>query len=181
MRKSCLVSAAIAALFVVVLSATPVAATQGYCGLTWGSRDKVAEHHSNGPIAALRAGHHPCFDRFVVEVAGPAPGWRVGYRSAVLTEGEGKPMTLRGQADLQVTVLAPAYADGGDATVDAIGDVGLDTRGFPTIKEVEGGGSFEGQTTFGLGVRARLPFRTFVLPGPGDHSRIVVDIAHRWS
>ncbi len=41
-------------------------------------------------------------------------------------------------------------------------------------------GSFEGQTTLGLGVRARLPFRAFVLAGPGDGSRLVVDVAHRW-
>jgi hypothetical protein len=41
-------------------------------------------------------------------------------------------------------------------------------------------GSFEGQTTLGLGVRARLPFRAFVLPGPGSGSRLVVDVAHRW-
>jgi hypothetical protein len=32
----------------------------------------------------------------------------------------------------------------------------------------------------GLGVRARLPFRAFVLAGPADGSRLVVDVAHRW-
>lgn len=30
------------------------------------------------------------------------------------------------------------------------------------------------------GVRARLPFRVFVLDGPGSGSRLVVDVAHRW-
>nr|WP_280956330.1 hypothetical protein [Cellulomonas flavigena] len=33
---------------------------------------------------------------------------------------------------------------------------------------------------FGLGVRARLPFRAFVLAGPGSGSRLVVDVAHQW-
>jgi hypothetical protein len=42
------------------------------------------------------------------------------------------------------------------------------------------GGSFEGQTLFGVGARARLPFRVFTLAGPGGHSRIVLDVAHRW-
>ena len=42
-------------------------------------------------------------------------------------------------------------------------------------------GSFEGQTTIGLGVRARLPFRVFVLAGPGSGSRLVVDVAHAGS
>ena len=41
-------------------------------------------------------------------------------------------------------------------------------------------GSFEGYTSIGLGVRARLPFRVFMLDGPGTSSRLVVDVAHRW-
>lgn len=41
-------------------------------------------------------------------------------------------------------------------------------------------GTFEGYTSLGLGVRARLPFRVFALDGPGDGSRLVVDVAHRW-
>jgi hypothetical protein len=42
------------------------------------------------------------------------------------------------------------------------------------------GGQLRGQTTLGVGVRARLPFRVTVLPGPGRHSRVVVDVAHTW-
>jgi len=41
-------------------------------------------------------------------------------------------------------------------------------------------GSFEATTTVGLGVRARLPFRVFVLAGPATGSRLVIDVAHRW-
>ena len=48
------------------------------------------------------------------------------------------------------------------------------------IRQVAWAGSFEGQTTIGLGVRARLPMRAFVLNGPGDGLRVVVDVAHRW-
>jgi hypothetical protein len=55
------------------------------------------------------------------------------------------------------------------------------TAGYRTLRDVVFGGSFEGHTTFAVGVRARLPFRVFVLTGPGSHSRIVLDIAHRWS
>jgi hypothetical protein len=32
----------------------------------------------------------------------------------------------------------------------------------------------------GLGVRARLPFRVFKLDGPGEGSRLVIDVAHQW-
>ena len=41
-------------------------------------------------------------------------------------------------------------------------------------------GSYEGRTTFGVGVRARLPMRVFTLDGPGTGSRLVIDVAHRW-
>ncbi|BAS14136.1 conserved hypothetical protein [Arthrobacter sp. Hiyo8] len=41
-------------------------------------------------------------------------------------------------------------------------------------------GSFEGYTSLGLGVRARLPFRVFTLAGPGTGSRLVIDVAHMW-
>ena len=52
--------------------------------------------------------------------------------------------------------------------------------GFRTFRQVSWAGSFEGLTSVGLGVRARLPFRVFVLSGPGSGSRIVVDVAHTW-
>jgi hypothetical protein len=52
--------------------------------------------------------------------------------------------------------------------------------GFRTFRQVAFLGTFEGYTTIGLGVRARLPFRVFVLPGPGSGSRVVIDVAHRW-
>ena len=41
-------------------------------------------------------------------------------------------------------------------------------------------GTFEAVTQIGLGVRARLPFRVFTLDGPGNGSRLVIDVAHRW-
>lgn len=56
----------------------------------------------------------------------------------------------------------------------------VDVDGYRTFRQVAYAGSFEGQTTLGLGVRARLPFRVFLLDGPGDGSRMVVDVAHRW-
>ncbi len=56
----------------------------------------------------------------------------------------------------------------------------VDTSGYRTFRQVGWGGSFEGYTTLGLGVRARLPFRVAVLPGPGTGSRLVIDVAHRW-
>src|SRR5262249_2306037 len=56
----------------------------------------------------------------------------------------------------------------------------VNVTGWRTFRQVADGGSFEGYTTIGLGVRARLPFRVFTLPGPGAHSRLVIDVAHHW-
>ena len=56
----------------------------------------------------------------------------------------------------------------------------VNVAGYTTFRQVAWAGSFEGQTSIGLGVRARLPFRVFTLAGPGGGSRIVVDVAHRW-
>jgi hypothetical protein len=51
----------------------------------------------------------------------------------------------------------------------------VDVTGFQTFRQVAWAGSFEGTTSVGLGVRARLPFRVITLA-----DRIVVDVAHFW-
>jgi hypothetical protein len=56
----------------------------------------------------------------------------------------------------------------------------VNVTGYSTFRQVAWAGTFEGQTTVGLGVRARLPFRVFTLAGPGSGSRLVIDVAHRW-
>jgi hypothetical protein len=56
----------------------------------------------------------------------------------------------------------------------------VDVAGYQTLRSVVFGGSFEGLTTFGVGVRARLPFRVFALAGPGGDTRIVLDVLHKW-
>jgi hypothetical protein len=55
--------------------------------------------------------------------------------------------------------------------------------GFTTFRQVASAGSFEGVSSIGLGVRARLPFRVVTasgIPGSANGVRVVVDVAHRW-
>ncbi len=92
-------------------------------------------------------------------------------------ERAGEVLPLRGGAFLQVLVRAPANPT--DSYFVSPGNL-VDVSSYRTFRQVGWGGSFEGNTTVALGVRARLPFRTFVLPGPGSGSRLVVDVAHRW-
>ncbi|MGH8910844.1 MAG: AMIN-like domain-containing (lipo)protein [Egibacteraceae bacterium] len=166
----------------VLLLAAPVMATEAICGITWGSGGKSAEPMVTSPIVGVRAGQHQCYDRLVVDLAGPAPGYRVEYVPQVTQEGSGNEVPLRGGAKLRIVVLAPGYdVATGTPTFPATASELVDVRDYQTFRQVTGAGSFEGQTTIGLGVRARLPFRVFTLDGPGVSSRLVIDVAHRWS
>lgn len=165
-----------------VLVAVPAVATDApYCGITWGSKARGAEPLVASPITGARAGQHTCFDRLVVDLKGPAAGYRVEYVPEVTLDGSGEEVPLRGHAKLRVVVLAPAYDAEGKPTLRLSEHELADVDGFRTFRQVAGAGSFEGQTTIGLGARARLPFRVFTLAGPGSNSRLVIDVAHRWT
>ncbi|MTB71269.1 hypothetical protein GGG17_04635 [Arsenicicoccus sp. MKL-02] len=51
---------------------------------------------------------------------------------------------------------------------------------FTTVRGVVYAGKVDGPDAVGIVTRARLPYRIFVVTGPGSHNRIVVDVAHRW-
>jgi hypothetical protein len=161
-------------------SASVSASDPPYCGITWGSLAKRGGSMTTARITDVRAGGHDCYDRLVVDIRGKAAGYRVGYVTSVVQDGSGRAVPLRGRAKLQIIVLAPAYASNGAETFPATGSELVDVSGFSTFRQVAGAGSFEGQTTIGLGVRARLPFRVFALAGPGSDSRLVIDVAHHW-
>lgn len=147
------------------------------CGITWGSLDRTLLTGSTGSVTDVRGGRHACYDRLVLDVDGEARGYLVRYVDQVRTDGSGTVVPLRGGARLEVVATAPARPT--DAWFLPSGEL-LGTTGYRTFRHVAWAGSFEGQTTVGLGVRARLPFRAFVLDGPGSGSRLVVDVAHRW-
>ena len=158
------------------------AATAPYCGITWGSTAKSGGALSSAPLVEVRAGQHDCWDRVVFEFAGPANGFSVAY-GETYTEGQGLALSpyTAGGALLRVSLRAPAYNASHVATVPyRTGDHAVNALGYRTLRDVVFGGSFEGYTTFAVGVRAQLPYRVFVLAGPGTHSRIVLDVAHQW-
>jgi hypothetical protein len=162
--------------------AVPAAAAPA-CGITWGSGEKTAGPLSSAPLLTVETGRHECWDRVVFELNGTAQGYSVRYSTAIPTDGEGVDLVpyTAGGAHLWVTLRAPAYDDSHTATFDATtGEHVANVLRYDTLRDVVFGGSFEGYTTFAVGVRARLPFRVLLLAGPGTHSRIVVDIAHRW-
>ncbi|USQ76681.1 AMIN-like domain-containing (lipo)protein [Ornithinimicrobium cryptoxanthini] len=155
-----------------------------YCGIYWGSLPRTnGTAGTSGTVDNVRAGRHACFDRMVIDVDEvPASlTYDVRYVDVLRAPGSGAKIALDGGAALQIVLRAPAYDDAGNATYTPSNSKRLvGVSGWSTFRQVAMAGSFEGQTTFGLGVRARLPYRVLVLDGPGDGARLVVDVGHRW-
>ncbi len=153
------------------------------CGIVWGSQPKAAGTLSPAAqVSGVRSGEHACWDRLVVDLAGPLKGYDVRYVPVVRAEGSGMPVPVRGGAAIAVVIKAPSYdpATGRPTFVPSNPREVVRVTGDRTFRQIAWAGSFEGQTTLALGVRARLPFRAFILAGPGTGSRLVVDVAHTW-
>lgn len=153
------------------------------CEAFWGSQAKVNDAYSTKKLVDVHAADRRCFDRLVIHVDRPGrgqPGYQVRYVDQVRKDGSGAVVPLRGRAQLQVIVHAPAYARG-EPTYDPENRRELvDVAGFRTFRQVAWAGTFEGQTTIGLGVRARLPMRVLVRDTADGGHRIIVDVAHLW-
>ncbi|MGY1801501.1 AMIN-like domain-containing (lipo)protein [Blastococcus sp. SYSU D00868] len=164
---------------------SPPSAPPG-CATAWGSLRESASGAGAGAgtVDDIRTGRHDCFDRIVIDIdgaAGDAVGYSVGYVSQFREDATGDAVPLRGAADLQIVVTRPAHTDAGAPTyAPRTPAEAVSVAGYRTFRQVAWGQSFEGQSTVGLGVRARLPFRVHVLDGPGDDARLVVDVAHTW-
>ena len=173
---------AVAVPAVAAANATTTSKAAAGCPTGWGSLPEASTFRGPGYLTNVRTGRHACFDRIVFDVDGKPSWFLVHYVNEVSTVGEGRPVPLRGGAKLEINLSVPSY-DGTDLhrTYSPANDDELtDVSGYRTFRQVATAGSFEGETTIGLGVRARLPFRVFTLTGPGDTGRIVVDVAHSW-
>lgn len=153
--------------------------TAPYCGIRWGSLAKQASVSSTAEaLTNVRAGRHACYDRLVLDGASWA---RVGYVDQVRQDGSGQVVPLRGGARLEIITTRADDVQTGKPTYTPADPTQLvDVTGWRTFRQAAFAGSFEGQTTLGLGVRARLPFRLFILTTPGRAPRVVIDVAHRW-
>ncbi|MDQ1538672.1 MAG: hypothetical protein QOE58_3065 [Actinomycetota bacterium] len=161
------------------------------CTVTWGSTPEHLEESTPYWITDARTGQHPCFDRFVVDIStqetDSGPGYDVQYVDQVheisydyppAGDVPGPVVPLRGGARLQILVNAPAYGEDGYTFRDRNERELTDVSGYRTFRQVAYAGTYHPLTVFGLGVRARLPFRAFLLKG--QPSRVVVDVAHHW-
>ena len=168
--------------------AAPAATTQTVtCPTGWGSLAKTRAASTTTPVKNVRTGRHTCYDRMVIDIPGAGRsslGYSVRYVSHLYQDGSGRLIPVGGGAVLEVRVHAPSYdPDTGAPTYPARAGrplPGVDLTGYRAFRDTRFAGSFEGDTQLGLGVRARLPFQTQVLTGPGNTTRLVVDVAHHW-
>ena len=165
---------------------TPAAACAPLPWPGWGTDPQLRPSTSSAPVYLVRAGRHGCSDRVVFHLNGPDPvGYSVRYVDLVREDGSGQPVPVAGAAALQVVINAPAL---GQDSHGYVGKVLAEPRadfytpaqfaGWSSLREVRYAGSFEGQTTIAVGVRARVPFRAFtVLDRSGHYRSVVLDIA----
>jgi hypothetical protein len=184
MKLRILVLAVLAALIGAVGVAAPAAQAHApYCGIRWGSLPKAAESSEVALLTNVRAGRHSCFDRLVLDYADDADGFLVRYVPAIQGIGLPTPVDLRGGALLEIVVQTP-YGEDEPSFWSGYNPPNrrelVNVSGWRTFRQVSLVEVWESQVTLGLGVRARLPFRVFTLDGPGQGSRIVIDVAHRW-
>jgi hypothetical protein len=166
-----LVAAAAALLITAVFDpAAGLASTQP----GFSTNPRVVEHPPVGSpqLTGLRAGRHAGFDRVVFQLDGPIPSYySVRYVPVVRLDGSGAPLRLRGSAFLEVVVRAPTH----DQDYRPVLSPTRLRPDLPALREVDAPGSFEGQTTAGIGVTQRVGFRVLELTNP---TRIVIDLAH---
>lgn len=150
------------------------AATATTCpSVGWGSLTKTAVRSSTSSLINVRTGQHSCYDRMVIDLSAKPVGYSVKYVDALRGIGSGKVVATTGGANLQIVVKAPAAASYSPGST-------VKNLNYRTFKQQVWLGSFEGESMLGISTRARLPMRVFVLDGPNQGSRLVIDVAHHW-
>lgn len=148
----------------------------------WGLAEQRAELSVNAPIREVSAETDDCVDRFVIEV-GPnadAPGYLVQYVSQITEDGSGFEVPITGNGKLQVIIDSPAYdPDTGRGTLQIPDHSNVvDVSSLRVIQQVAFAGSFEGQSTFGIGVNRQLPFHVTTTVNDDGSAVLTIEIAH---
>ncbi|GAB3085506.1 hypothetical protein GCM10027157_18040 [Corynebacterium aquatimens] len=129
-----------------------------------------------GPLAQLRTtdirvGSHAGYDRVVFEFEGTGtPEFHAGYTDQPLQQASGYPVEVPGSAALELMIHGTSLDMSMDAKYGMKKDWGL-TSG--SITSVVGGGTFEADGQYFIGVDSTRPYKVMVLENP---TRLVVDI-----
>ncbi len=120
-------------------------------------------------LVAIRAAHHPGFDRIVFQFTGGLPtSHHVQYVDVLRGDASGLPIPVAGRAILSVGFDGAQAHDSQGPTVPARKAFAL-----PNIMTTVRAGDFEAVTTYGVGLAKRSPFTVSWLHDP---DRVVIDI-----
>jgi hypothetical protein len=124
------------------------------------------------PVAqAVRTGSHPdCkFDRLVIDISGPVPGYSVSFVQKVTQDASGKTITMPGTSYLVIRLSpAAAHTAAGHLTLPA----GVQAVNDPMLKAWTTSGDFEGVLHVALGLAGGSKYRVDKVG-----SRIYLDVA----
>lgn len=120
-------------------------------------------------LVAVRAAHHPGFDRVVLTFRGGLPRDRqVGYVDRLVGDASGLPVRIAGRAVLRVRLSAAQAHDAKGPTAPSRVAFAL-----PNVMTVVRAGDFEAVTTYGIGLARHTAVTVSTLSSP---SRLVVDV-----
>lgn len=149
----------------------------------WDAQPQELDGSSADRLTEVRVGKNDCYERVVFDIDGPGEaGFLVRYVDAVHADGSGEEVALPGKAFLEVILRASmrGYPDGKDVFAGT-GDYlysEAQLKSWRTLQAIRFAGFFEGQSTIGIGLRAKVPFRAFTLLDKGTQQRkLVVDVA----
>jgi hypothetical protein len=129
-------------------------------------------------LRVIRTGRHGGFDRIVFEFAGPAPAYDVRYVRRVVEDPSGRPLTLDGNATLQVVLrgatlnTTPQVPD--PSSAESYKGPRRIQPDLQNVQEIALAGDFEAVLSFGVGVADRTPFRVTSRTTP---ARVLIDVA----
>ena len=121
---------------------------------------------ASSQLVAVRAAHHPGYDRITFEFVGALPAYTVAAQStaAFVRDASGQPVSLNGTAGLKVTFHG----------VDLSAAISEDQHPLlPVMLEIRNIGNFERVVSFGVGLASPSCLRVLELSGP---TRLVVDV-----
>jgi len=155
-------------------ASAPTAPTPEGSAAGWQKAAVTVRHDVGVPpvpvVAAVRHAQHPAegYDRVVLDITGPIPGYDVRYVARPVADGTGEPVTMPGRRFLRIRLEpAEAHDQAGASTV-----VRTATLGYPVLEAYAVTGDFEGVVTVVLGLADEVAFRVAELPG-----RVYVDVA----
>lgn len=150
---------ALAAAAVLVLPTGPVVATQSAGAVLVPT------------VVAVRAAHHPGYDRFVLEMSGGLPGTvRTAWKSRIASPQTDRTIPLAGNAFLELHLTqAQGHTNAGVTTVPR-----AMTFALPNITQLAVAEDFEAHLVIGFGVQRRAAVHVFRMTHP---SRVVLDLA----